>query len=260
MKKYIYLYMLITLWLPSCNAVSIPTPTNTPMPSNTSSPTYTSTPTITPTKTPQPTATLRPELTAEDVGLPWDTTQTNPILTPCYLWSDNYFHAGDGIIFSYYPDKTYFVLAPISGEIIEASNMTNFRPVGIGWEITIATEFSKKGKQVYVDFVHTSGLVPGLRVGQHVERSQPLLILDKHWGGHSGELDLFLDIGIRNGPKGANPQVDNWQPESYFSFLEFIYDDLEQLPPNTYSLLPTCAGNPISPENRLRFPAPTKTP
>jgi len=148
------------------------------------------------------------------------------------------------------------VLAPIGGKIIEAG-LVNER---VGWEITISTDFSKDGQQVYVDLVHTNGLVQGLSVGQRISRGQPIAILTKTWDKNSPTPDLFLDIGIRNGPKGANPQLSNWRPYSYFSFFEFINDDLQQLPPNTYWLRPVCDGNPISRENRLRFPAPTKTP
>jgi hypothetical protein len=147
------------------------------------------------------------------------------------------------------------VLAPIEGKIIESGLVNE----SVGYEITVETPYLYQGKRVYYDLVHSSGLVSGLKNGDWVNKSEPIAILDRHYGG--GELkDIFLDIGIRNAPKGANPKLDNWHPYSYFSFLEFIKDDLQQLPTNTYSIAPTCSGNPISSENRQRFPAPTKTP
>jgi hypothetical protein len=157
MKKIIRLYMLITLSLVSCNSVSVSTLTLMPIPSNTPLPTETQTPTAIPTKAPRPTATPLPELTATDVGLSWDPTTTTPTLIPCNL--DEvvrngiiYNHRGDGIIYANYPDKTHYVLAPLSGTI-EAANLVNET---VGWEINIATDYLKDGKRVYIDLVHTS--------------------------------------------------------------------------------------------------------
>lgn len=242
MKNFIGLYLLIILVLTSCSTSSAHLPTSTSSHtttlSSTPKPTETFTPTITPTRTPRPTATSRPELTAADVGLPWDPDQTMPILVPCYMDSTTFNHRGDGIVFSRIPDKIYYVLAPISGTIILAGDMTDKY---IGWEINFATDFAKDGKQVFLDFVHTSGLVPGLSVGQHVERGQPLLILDRHWGGNPGEVALFLDIAIRNGPTVNDPKG---KPVGYFSFLDLVKDDLENLPSNSYQWWSHCCCAP----------------
>lgn len=229
------------LILASCSTASISPSTRispvTQTPSSTPKPTETLTPTIVPTRTSQPTATLRPELTSVDVGLPWDPDLTIPILVNCYKDSPSspiFNHRGDGIIFSRLPDKIHYVLAPVGGTIVSASDLTD---KNIVWEINLATDFVKDGKQVFVDFVHTSELVPGLRVGQHVERGQPLLVLDKHWGGNPGEVDLFLDIAIRNGPIVGDPKG---QPVGYFSFLDLIQDDLVNLPSTAYKWASSC--------------------
>jgi len=155
------------------------------------------------------------------------------------------FHAGDVIVFDESEGQTYFAIAPIEGKIIQNELVSPL----VGYEITIETPYVHQGKRVYCDLVHSSGLVRGTDVGDWVERGARIAVVDRHYGG--GELrDIYLDIGIRNGPRGANPALDSWQPYSYFSFLEFVRDDLEQLPPASYQLAPTCSGNPISEENR----------
>jgi hypothetical protein len=86
----------------------------------------------------------------------------------------------------------------------------------------------------------TSGLVPGLRVGQHINAGDPLLVLDKHYGG-GGLNDLFLDIAFRNGSIVQNPAA---KPVGYFSYIDLISDGLANLPATSYKIREYCEGNP----------------
>jgi hypothetical protein len=238
---------------PTSTNTSTPTPppTDTMTPTPKPSPTPTTVPSLTPSNTPLPTDTPTPrptptpllDLTPGDVGLPFDPSLVRPALTPCYLFTDQLFHAGDIIEFSATEGPTFFALAPIEGKIIQNELVT----AEIGYEITVETPYVYQGGRVYYDMVHSSGLVPGLNVGDWIERGEEIVVMDRHLGG-PGE-HIFLDLGIRNGPKGANPTLSNWQPYSYFSFLEFVQDDLQQLPPDSYQITPPCSGVQISEEN-----------
>lgn len=248
--KWFYVCAIAILFLTSCGTAQ-PTPTATPLPTvaptSTSAPTATSTPlpTATPTATSAPSATPLPtrtatliprEITAADVGLPWDPQVVKPIFIPCHFINTAVtpprFHAGDGIVFSEKPGQTYNVLAPADGKILSVDFVN-----AVGYEVTLETNLYRQGKRVYIDLVHTSGLVNGLRTGMTVNREQPLLVLDRHWGG-GGLPDLFLDIGIRNGPKGASPLSRNFAPLSYFSFLSMIQDDIANLPQGDVKFVP----------------------
>ncbi|MBN2549262.1 MAG: hypothetical protein JXB15_08900 [Anaerolineales bacterium] len=182
-----------------------------------------------------------PTLTAADVGLPWDTTTTKPTLLSCYLFTDTHFHAGDGIVYAYGNKGEHIVLSPVNGVITEAGFVNDFT----GWEITIETPFSRAGNQVYIDIVHSSGLVDGLGVGEMVTKGQPLAKLIRPYGSGNQETPEYsIDIAARNGPKGANPKSSNFAPRSYFSFLELLADDLVTLSPGSFTLGPPCIGNP----------------
>jgi len=160
------------------------------------------------------------ELTAADVGLLHDPKAVSPTYLICHYFTNTMFHAGDGIVFDTHEGNTYYGLAPIEGKIIE-SVLVNQK---VGYEITVETPYLYQGKRVYYDLVHSSGLVSGLSDGSWVNKGDPIVFINKSYGAGGSIKELSLDIAIRNGPKGANSQRSNWQPYSYFSFLQFLYD------------------------------------
>lgn len=147
----------------------------------------------------------------------------------------------------------------MEGKIVNANLVSS----STGYEIGLETNLFRNGKRVYIDMVHTSGLVEELKIGMTVKRGQPLLVLDKHWGP-GGLNDLYLDIAIRNGPIGANPLSRNFSPLSYFSFVDMIRDDISALPPGDVRFIPVlpnyregdCRGDEV-PSNMLPRLTPT---
>jgi hypothetical protein len=224
-----------------------------PTSSDTPRPTETSTPTKIPTRTPRPTATPLPELTAADVGLPIRPENKTGIYLPCYLLTDTMFHAGDGWFYEYELEQyhelasPYTIYAPIAGRVTESHLVTE----AIRYEITVATPFSLNGKQVYYDVVHTNGPVNGVSVGSWIEQGQALALISSLSTPNGWIWNAMADIGFRNGPKGANASLDNWQPYSYFDPLPFYEDEL--LLNDEITVLPRCSGNPIAPELKYKL-------
>ena len=211
-------------------------PTDTPTPTQTATPTETPDPTNTPTMTPAPRV-----LTPEVVGLPIDPNDIGDYLyNYCYVYTEDMFHAGDAIYWYPIPGKEYFLLAPADGTIVAS----NFITLDIGYDVELRTDFVYDGKPVYMDLVHSGGLVPGVSIGQHVTKGQVIGTFNGSASGHDIDGQKIIDFAIRIGPEGANPQIDPWYPNSYIPFSDFVNDDLEGLSFRTQH----CRGNPITVE------------
>jgi hypothetical protein len=221
----------------------------TPAPAHTQTPTITPIPTSTPSPTPEPTAAIRPSatpmhvLTEGDVTLPIrDISQFEYV--PCYVFSEDRFHAGDGINLP--KNKAPFIVYSPSDGIIDAANFVN---ESVGWEINIRTPFYLDNKQVYIDIVHVSGLADDLKIGSKIEKGQQLAIMDRPCGDPRG--GYLIDIALRLGShKQANPIYDNWTGTEYLSFFSYVEDDLLLLDDESYSIAPTCLGVSIPSEKR----------
>jgi hypothetical protein len=216
---------------------------------------FTVTPTATATKTPIPTATPKREITAGDVGIPWDTSEINGLVNimPCYLFTSTVFHAGDGF---YFPsgniDAVYHVVAPADGKIVNEVYINEFT----GYEINIETPYVLDGKTVFYDVVHTSGLVPELSVGMYIHRGDYLAIKDKRIRGDPiGK--WLVDIGFRNGKRQANASISEWTGLGYFSYTRLLQDDFALLTSDQYYIMPKCKGNPIQQNKPYSTPTPT---
>ena len=213
----------------------------------------TSQPKITPQSTIPPTFQINPSatplkiLSIYDVDLPIKNISRFEYV-PCYVFSEKSFHAGD--IFRLPKNESPFTVnAPIDG-IIDTANFVN---ESVGWEINIKTPYYLNSKQVNVDIVHTSGLASGLHIGSSVEKGQQLAIMDHPYGDPHG--GYIIDIAMRlDSHKQANPIYDNWTGTEYFSYFEYIKDNLAQLQKNTYSIMPICSGNPIPIQKRTPKP------
>ena len=206
-----------------------PTYTITPEPTTT----YTPDPTLTRTLKPNPTS--LPELTADDVILPIGLEVENFVYKRCYINTDTHFHAGDLIYFEFgYSPIEYVVYAPIDGTIRFAEKIND----NVGWEIRVETPLTYNGKIVWYDMVHHDGLVDGLKIGSFVNKGEPIARL--YTARNNGRIEKAVDVGIRNGPRGPNPQVDPFYPDSYIEFFQFVEDDL-LLKNVTYE---THTGNP----------------
>ena len=221
-------------------------PTHTPTLTSTPTATITQRPTITPlptsTKTPKPTNTPIPELTAADVGLPWnpDEIKGRVRILPCYLFTSTMFHAGDAFYFPAGNTATKYNVVAASDGIIEHARFIND---AVGWDITVRTSYQLDGKSVYYDVVHTSGLTSGLREGMFVHRGENLAILTIEFVVFEGWWGV--DIGFRNEKEQANATLPEWTGLGYFSYTRLILDDLELVDRSQYSIMPRCPGNPI---------------
>lgn len=193
-----------------------------------------------------------PELTAEDVDPPIRPSTLQSQYIPGYVLNTNtmMFHAGDGWLQNISAEHPGIVYAPVSGKVVDAYFINN----EIGWEITIKTQSSYEGKQVFYDVVHTDGLVDGLSTssGQNwIEKGQPLAHIDKVQWTDGSQWWGLADIGFRTGPKGANATLSNFAPCSYFDPRPFFDDDFvtrTDIDVNTIRDV----GNPIAPEYQDR--------
>jgi hypothetical protein len=221
-------------------------PTDTPVPSTytraqtatpTETPEPTDTPTTTPTGTPIPTATPRRKLTAAEVGLPIGPEVESFVYKLCYVNTTTRFHAGDGVYYELGTSPAeYTVYAPIDGTVRETLRINDV----VGWEIRVETPFVYEGQTVWYDLVHHDGPLPGITVGTYVERGEPIAKLFTARCA-PGRCEKLVDYAIRNGPRGPNPQVDPFYPDSYLNVFLFVEDDLASRSV-TYE---TCQGNPI---------------
>jgi hypothetical protein len=234
MKK-IPLVMLFVMVLTACQTA---TPIITPALTNTIAPTsavsFTSSPK--PSITPMPTQTPRRELSPADVGLLIGPEVASFVYKKCYVWTDTHFHAGDIVYFEFgYSPNEYTVYAPIDGTIEFADKISNT----VGWEIRVETTFVYQGEAVWYDMVHNDGLVNGISVGSFVRKGEPIARL--YTSHNNGRIEKLVDIGIRNGPRGPNPAIESFYPESYINVFPFVEDDL--VPRNVK--YETCEGDPI---------------
>jgi hypothetical protein len=245
MKKIITIISVI--FLVSCAPIANnPTPTGTETLAPT--PTFTIVPTVTSTKTPNPTKTPMPELTAADVGLPLNPAEFSGkfIWKPCYVFNQGYFHAGDMIYFPTGDKNTnYNVIAPADGVIENAVYLGD----SIGMEINVKTPFVLNGKTVFYDIVHDSRLAPGLHVGSIIHKGDVIAIRDITVKADPQGL-WNLDIAFRNSTnKQANINDPIWTGQGFISYYRLVQDDLQKLDSSTYTLMPTCSGNPIKNKN-----------
>jgi len=234
MKKLLLLLLLLSL-LPSCNAVTEPTPT--PQPTITSAPTATSLP------SPTPLIEFSIEHFSFPVAFEGDYALGHKLAyAPCYHWdpttfdpsevtSDNwyqYFHAGDMhmLNLSKNPEEIT-ILSPIKGKISDIDDKGDN-----GFFISITTPFYFMGKKIYVGIAHMSEIFmgdelnPKISLGIEVNKGQPIGISNKHFNW--GRLEQSVDIAIRNGPGGGYPLDSSFSPESYLDPFIFLEDDIEQ--------------------------------
>lgn len=233
MTKRILIFAFL-FFLSACTFASQPTPTK--------SPTLKPEPTITPE--PSLTPTTLPLLTINDVGLPIkDLTFFE--YRPCYVFTEDRFHAGDGI-YLHKDDAPFIVYSPISGVIQDEYFIDDF----IGWEINIKSDFLLDSQWVYVDIVHIGLLYGSLEIGSQIKKGEPLAVIDSPHGDPGGR--YLIDIAIRKGShKQANPNFDDWTGTEYLSFKDFIEDDLASLDQSTFTTIgEPCLGNPIPEEKR----------
>jgi hypothetical protein len=248
MKEFFKTWLLFAVFLVSCSPAIKTPPTKTLVPTKIFSPTstFTSMPTVIATKTPNPTATPQKELTAADVGLPWNPGEVNNKMKvkPCYVFTSNQFHAGDMI---YFPNgnsnSKYNVIAIADGQIVNAVFLSD----AIGWEINVMTPYLHDGKDVFYDVVHSAGLASGLEIGSYVHKGDNLAIKTNKTLDPQGLWQI--DIGIRNGHRQANAGASDWKGLGYFSLYRLIQDDLQKLDSALYTVMPTCNGNPIKINN-----------
>jgi hypothetical protein len=204
--------MLIILFLASCNTMLAPTPTNTPKPTNTPI-RETLTPIVTQTKTLIPTATPLREITAEDVGLPWDNNLAleNGIATvqykPCDVGDydlNKPYHRGQIFMWRLKEDQEIIVVSPIDGTIVYAvENWKDSSGRNTGVNLFTTTPFLLKDdegyyQQVHYQINHFDELWQGIQVGIFVKRGQPIGILRGGGvtdpGGHN-ILDIAFILG-----------------------------------------------------------------
>jgi hypothetical protein len=236
--------------------LEVPTLTNTIAQTETHTPsptlTYTLVPTETATKTPRPTQTPLPELTEGDVGLIWNPSDINGpvIITPCYMFTSDRFHAGDQVDFPS-SQTAYSILAPTDGIIISAEKVND----SIGYEVNVQTPYILNGKTVYYDIVHSNGLVPGLHEGSEVRKGSPIVI--KNGEMVAPQNKWLIDIAFRNSMnKQANASLDGWTGLGFLSYTRLIQDDLASLDSSQFYMRPTCAGNPINQSSPYQTPTP----
>ncbi len=207
----------------------------------TSMPTQTITPTVTVTNTPTPEPkTLLPEYFSFPVTFDGIYAIKQPLkYAPCYHWSGNYdsskgnwydyFHAGDmhNLNVSNTP-QNIVVLSPINGSIADVIDYSDS-----GLMIVVKSDFVLDGKRVFVDIGHLQNLFSGdenypkVDVGSYIRQGQPIAVSDKLF--NNGRLEQIVDIAIRNGSAGANPQYDNFSPNSYIDPFIYLQDEIAML-------------------------------
>jgi len=159
----------------------------------------------------------------------WDPSKYDPAIITSTNWQI-FFHAGDLFELNLSPTvEIIVVLSPITGTI---ERVTEIPDNGI--EINLRTDYFVDGKRVYVDVVHSTILFPGdeqypeVTIGSLVLQGQPLSIqkIVFQWG----RPEQAVDIGIRNGPRGANPSIPgNFYPESYLDPYDYLIDEIPEL-------------------------------
>lgn len=212
---------------------------STSTPANTVTPTITITPTITTTPTPEP-KTLLPENFSFPVTFDGIYALKQPLrYAPCYHWSGNYnankgnwydyFHAGDMHNLNVSnTQQNIVVLSPINGVIKDVIDYGDS-----GLMIVIQSDYVLDGKRVFVDIGHLQHEFPGdesypqISVGSVIKQGQPIGVSDKFF--NNGRLEQIVDIAIRNGVAGANPQYDNFSPDSYIDPFLYLQDDISVL-------------------------------
>jgi hypothetical protein len=203
-------------------------------------------------KTPSPITTtptfqivFKPENFAFPVAFNGPYALKNPLVySPCYHWDptkydqkkvtsnnwSNFFHAGDlfelnltSIV------KDIVVLSPVNGTIEKVSVIPNN-----GLEINIRTDYFLDGKRIFVDLVHSTVLFPGdeqnprITTDSIVKLGQPIAIQKKIF--QLGRPEQVIDIGIRNGQRGANPSIPgNFYPDSYLDPYDYLVDEIPDL-------------------------------
>lgn len=241
--KILIISILLFMPLIACSSVSTQVPTNaitdteTPALTSTLGVTNTVTATSKPTEkqTALPSLTPRHELTAADVILPIGLEVNSFVYKKCYVNTPTHFHAGDFIYYHLgYNTESYIVYAPMDGWIRFAVKINE----KVGWEINVETPFYYDNNIVWYDIVHFDRLIPGIRIDSFVKQGEPIAIVET--ARDNGRLEVGIDIGIRIGPKGANPQIIPFYPDSYLNVYLFLEDDLMDRNV-TYE---TCEGNP----------------
>jgi hypothetical protein len=281
MKNVLTAISIVFILLVACISAptGAPAPSATPVPTSallppattllTITPTQISTPTVTtappnirPTDGPIPTSAIRiatrtstsvpRELTPADVGLIFNPAEIRGtfMIIPCYMFSSDIFHAGDGVYFPSGDSSTkYNVVAPADGNIVRASRISD----RIGYEINVQTPFTLDGQTVFYDVLHTSGLREGLRIGDTVHKGDVLAIKKMEHLDPGG--NWLVDIGFRNGYKQANASLPDWIGLGYFSWSRLVMDDLAMVDPSRLSYR-TCVGNPIEQSKPFATPTP----
>jgi hypothetical protein len=241
MKTNFCLFALITFSLASCNTVSVPTVTNTQTPTSTSHQTEILTNTSTQTRTPRPTATPLRELTAEDVGLPFDLATTTGIRVdymPCYVNTETRFHAGDLFYFNNLPTDTNIrVVAPISGRVVYMHN----NPDTYLGNIIVEAPFLLKGEKVFLHMVHFHSFDTSIGVRSWLDKGDIIGYITKGGGKQTTKDEASIDMMLYhiNGPYFEIEHVPLW--EHYFDIGPFVADDLIPL---VIPTRPRCEGNP----------------
>ena len=224
MKKPFLLLIVLSI-LTAC------TPTPAPISATRLILTQSATPPLKPTET-----TVKKELIPENVGLIIGREVDHFIYKRCYINTNTHFHAGDAIYYEIgNSDKEYIVYAPIDGQINFASRIND----SVGWEIRVETDFFFEGEKVWYDLVHNDGLIQGMKIGDYVLKGEPIAVV--HTARDAGRIEKLVDIAFRNGPRGPNPQVDPFYPESYIDVFPFVADDLKLRDGVTFE---KCEGNP----------------
>jgi hypothetical protein len=231
----IIIFVCLILIMVACSPNIPITPTETPEPTNPPTIEITQTPTQTPLE-------LSPEYFSLPVVFEGPYSLGNKLrYSPCYHWDQNnydankitndnwyqYFHAGDMYILkTTNKAKVIVALSPISGRIIKSEDF------GQGLIVSIKTDYYLEGKQVFVDIAHMDELFPGdekfprIDIGSQIKQGQPIGLSKTVWIW--GRPEQALDIGLRNGPEGANPMYSNFAPNSYIDPFPYLKDDLEK--------------------------------
>ncbi|MBL1172996.1 MAG: hypothetical protein D8M55_11215 [Chloroflexi bacterium] len=199
------------------------------------------TPTNTPTRTPSSTATPLSELTAADVGLPWD-TNTSAVVKhlPCYVNTDTRFHAGDGFYFTGVQNgEIIYVVAPITGRVVYAAYTNDF----VGQNVIVETPYVFNGERVFYQIVHFNNLL--VSEGNWLVRGDKIGELVRGGIIHGDPRGtLLLDFGVfhTNRKWHTIDASDSNDMPQYIPVSTLVADDLAKL--SNLTELPICEGNP----------------
>lgn len=162
------------------------------------------------------------------------------------MFGIRYFHPGDGYVLPRLSNGAcYTIPSPVAGVISGAGIITE----DVGYYVHIKTPFSAttpdgKTGQVTVYIVHHDGLVPSLLIGMYVNRGDPLVRLCSSHGSPVG--DWFLDMGgfVGNHVQ-ANETLPDFDDTVFLNMFDYLQDDLDSLPPDSFTMMPVMNGNPV---------------